>query len=180
MRSPLSLRTSPLNTCFKGGGSCPAAQSVTKEKNVCRICRRSVSGKAATTYPSGPLGQVLWAVRAYVMQTAPVGLLRMSELRNCHIRGNFVTEAAQLLGAGETESAALLSPKRCKRKERLQNMQTFRVWKGGNNLSFRAVRPSTLGERELNFCVRDGNRWILSSIVTAMVYYTLTGVISCE
>ena len=37
------------------------------------------------------------------------------------------------------------SPKRCKRKERLQNMQTLRVWKGGNNLSFRAVRPSTLG-----------------------------------
>ena len=51
----------------------------------------------------------------------------------------------------------------------------LRVLKGGNNLSFRAVKPSTLGERELNFCVRDGNRWILSSIVTAMVYETLTG-----
>ena len=52
----------------------------------------------------------------------------------------------------------------------------LRVLKGGNNLSFRAVKPSTLGERELNFCVRDGNRWNLSSIVTAMVYETLPGI----
>ena len=42
--------------------------------------------------------------------------------------------------------------------------------KGGNYLSSRVVRPSTLGVRELNFCVRNGNRWILSAIVTAMVY----------
>ena len=42
--------------------------------------------------------------------------------------------------------------------------------KSGNYLSSRAVRPSTLGVRELNFCVRDGNRWILSAIVTGMVY----------
>ena len=40
----------------------------------------------------------------------------------------------------------------------------------GGYLSSRAVRPSTLGVRELNFCVRDGNRWILSAIVTGMVY----------
>ena len=32
-------------------------------------------------------------------------------------------------------------------------------------------RPqSTLGADELNFCVRDGNRWSLIAIVTAMVY----------
>ena len=42
--------------------------------------------------------------------------------------------------------------------------------KGGNYLSSRVVRPSTLGVRELNFCVRNGNRWDLSAIVTAMVY----------
>ena len=33
--------------------------------------------------------------------------------------------------------------------------------------------PSTFGVRELNFCVRDGNRWILSAIVTTMVYKAL-------
>ena len=38
--------------------------------------------------------------------------------------------------------------------------------------------PSTLGVRELNFCVRDGNRWILSAIVTTMVYKVLSHVIS--
>ena len=43
-------------------------------------------------------------------------------------------------------------------------------FESGNYLSSRAVRPSTLGVRELNFCVRDGNRWILSAIVTGMVY----------
>ena len=42
--------------------------------------------------------------------------------------------------------------------------------RSGNYLSSRAVGPSTLGVRELNFCVRDGNRWILSAIVTGMVY----------
>ena len=50
--------------------------------------------------------------------------------------------------------------------------------KSGNYLSSRAVRPSTLGVRELNFCVRDGNRWILSAIVTGMVYKALSRVIS--
>ena len=34
--------------------------------------------------------------------TAPVGLRRMRELRNCHFSGNFVTEAAHCLGAAET------------------------------------------------------------------------------
>ena len=41
-------------------------------------------------------------VSADVMPTAPVGLRRMRELRNCHIKGNFVTEAAHRLGAAET------------------------------------------------------------------------------
>ena len=47
--------------------------------------------------------------------------------------------------------------------------------KGGNYLSSRVAKPSTFGVRELNFCVRDGNRWILSAIVTTMVYK-----VSCE
>ena len=32
-------------------------------------------------------------------------------------------------------------------------------------------RPSTFSAIELNFCVRNGNRWILNAIVTAMVYF---------
>ena len=44
--------------------------------------------------------------------------------------------------------------------------------RSGNYLSSRVVGPSTFGVRELNFCVRDGNRWILSAIVTGMVYKT--------
>ena len=31
------------------------------------------------------------------------------------------------------------------------------------------VQPSTLGVIELNFCVRNENRWNLNAIVTAMV-----------
>ena len=31
------------------------------------------------------------------------------------------------------------------------------------------VQPSTFSAIELNFCVRDGNRWILNAIATAMV-----------
>ena len=37
--------------------------------------------------------------------TAPVGLRRMRELRNCHIKGNFVTETALPIGAVETKRA---------------------------------------------------------------------------
>ncbi len=37
---------------------------------------------------------------------------------------------------------------------------------------------STIGVRELNFCVRYGNRWDLSAIITAIVYYRLSPVIS--
>ena len=43
-------------------------------------------------------------VSAYVMPTAPVGLRRMRELRNCHIKGNFVTETALFIGAVETNT----------------------------------------------------------------------------
>ena len=32
---------------------------------------------------------------------------------------------------------------------------------------------STFGAGELNFCVRNGNRWDLSAIITTMVYITL-------
>ena len=122
----------------------------------------------ATTYPPGSLDQVLWAVRAYVMQTAPAGLLRTPELRNCHIRGNFETAGGVPLAP--PRQRAQLSYAQSKRKVRTSLRNPHRVLKGGNYLSSRVVRPSTLGVRELNFCVRYGNRWILSAIVTTMVY----------
>ena len=63
-----------------------------------------------------------------------------------------------------------------KEKEHLGGV-LFLCLKSGSYLSSRAVRPSTFGVRELNFCVRDGNRWILSAIATGMVYITPFGVI---
>ena len=57
---------------------------------------------------------------AYVMQTAPAGLRRMRELRNCHIKGNFVTETALSIGAVETNtlSGALRRAVGCLSKSR--------------------------------------------------------------
>ena len=47
------------------------------------------------------------------------------------------------------------------------------VWlKSGGYLSSRQYLASTFGVKELNFCVRNGNRWILFAIVTAMVIYS--------
>ena len=43
------------------------------------------------------------------MQTAPAGLRRMRELRNCHIKGNFVTETALSIGAVETNTLSGVS-----------------------------------------------------------------------
>ena len=43
--------------------------------------------------------------------------------------------------------------------------------KSGNYLSSRQFSASTFGVKELNFCVRNGNRWILFAIITAMVIY---------
>ena len=56
------------------------------------------------------------------------------------------------------------------------NKKTERVYafgfplKSGNYLSSQGLAPSTFGVKELNFCVRNGNRWILFAIITAMVY----------
>ena len=47
--------------------------------------------------------------------------------------------------------------------------------KSGNYLSSRQLSASTFGVKELNFCVRYGNRWILFAIITAMVIYQPLG-----
>ena len=44
--------------------------------------------------------------------------------------------------------------------------------KSGGYLSSQRLTVSTFGVKELNFCVRNGNRWILFAIVTAMVIYS--------
>ena len=49
--------------------------------------------------------------------------------------------------------------------------QAFRL-KSGDYLSSRRLTASTFGVKELNFCVRNGNRWILFAIITAMVIYS--------
>ena len=43
------------------------------------------------------------------------------------------------------------------------------LFESGNDLSSQHLSASTFGVRKLNFCVRYGNRWILSAIITAMV-----------
>ena len=45
------------------------------------------------------------------------------------------------------------------------------VLKSGDYLSSQRLAVSTFGVKELNFCVRNGNRWILFAIITAMVIY---------
>ena len=44
----------------------------------------------------------------------------------------------------------------------------------GDYLSSRRLTASTFGVRKLNFCVRNGNRWILSAIITAMAICLVT------
>ena len=44
--------------------------------------------------------------------------------------------------------------------------------KSGNYLSSRQFSASTFGVKELNFCVRNGNRWDLFAIITAMAIFT--------
>ncbi len=41
--------------------------------------------------------------------------------------------------------------------------------KSGDYLSSRRLTVSTFGVKELNFCVRNGYRWILFAIITAIV-----------
>ena len=65
-------------------------------------------------------------VSAYVMPTAPVGLRRMRELRNCHIKGNFVTETALPIGAVETNTRSAAGvPAGCLSKSRHCNTAVF-------------------------------------------------------
>ena len=45
--------------------------------------------------------------------------------------------------------------------------------KSGDYLSSQRLTVSTFGVKELNFCVRNGNRWILFAIITAMVIYSV-------
>ena len=47
----------------------------------------------------------------------------------------------------------------------------FLLFESGNYLSSQRLTVSTFGVKELNFCVRNGYRWILFAIITAMVIY---------
>ena len=46
--------------------------------------------------------------------------------------------------------------------------------KSGGYLSSQRLTVSTFGVKELNFCVRNGNRWILFAIITAIVIYLVS------
>ena len=67
-------------------------------------------------------------------------------------------------------------PKRL--SQRIYKNKTTRFRVVLNEMRQRPMLPvggptSTFGAGKLNFCVRNGNRWILSAMVTAMVYITL-------
>ena len=49
--------------------------------------------------------------------------------------------------------------------------QSLPWMKSGDYLSSQRFSVSTFGVKELNFCVRNGNRWILFAIITAIVIY---------
>ena len=61
-------------------------------------------------------------------------------------------------------------PSKQRKKDLFVRTSPFRL-KSGNYLSSRQFSASTFGVKELNFCVRNGNRWILFAIITAMVIY---------
>ena len=76
-----------------------------------------------------------------------------------------MTAAARAPWRARHESAALLYKEKstCNKASALSER-----WQLPN---FPCVkRHSIIGVRELNYCVRDGNRWILSAIITTMVY----------
>ena len=52
-------------------------------------------------------------------------------------------------------------------------LDTRSCLKSGDYLSSQRLTVSTFGVKELNFCVRNGNRWILFAIITAMVIYSV-------
>ena len=61
--------------------------------------------------------------------------------------------------------------KQTQRKNLVRKNKVFFL-KSGGYLSSQRLTVSTFGVKELNFCVRNGNRWILFAIVTAMVIYS--------
>ena len=109
--------------------------------------------KAAMLYCcdlSPPRGErVRYAVRREAAHersrsTAPVGLRRMRELRNCHIKGNFVTETALFIGAVETNT-------------RLGDSRIRGLSLKLTTLSYRSTRKKDFAERF--FAKRSGERF---------------------
>ena len=64
----------------------------------------------------------------------------------------------------------MLYPTLHKKKTLFVRTKSFKM-KSGNYLSSQRLTVSTFGVKELNFCVRNGNRWILFAIITAIVIY---------
>ena len=60
-----------------------------------------------------------------------------------------------------------------KEKRPTRKSKSFNL-KSGNYLSSQRLTVSTFGVKELNFCVRNGYRWILFAIITAIVIYLMT------
>ena len=92
----------------------------------------------------------------------------------------FLVEARHARHRSECFVAAISVPQtemhtKTQRKKLAQLRTSFRL-KSGDYLSSRRLTASTFGVKELNFCVRNGNRWILFAIITAMVIYSASAV----
>ena len=156
-----------------------------------RVVRPSTLGGEGVRYADSPCGASAYA---RTKKLPYQGQFVSGTRRKSCLQKNF-DEMTHERSARSTAGGVLLAPPRQRGKQRIAIPQPsrplrdtlpysgrakketdlvseirLRVLKGGNYLSSRVVKPSTLGVRELNFCVRYGNRWILSAIVTTMVY----------
>ena len=68
----------------------------------------------------------------------------------------------------KSNNSSVSIPKR--KKTLFVRTKSFKM-KSGNYLSSQRLTVSTFGVKELNFCVRNGNRWILFAIITAIAIY---------
>ena len=79
--------------------------------------------------------------------------------------------ASQFFRRGDSRIARNIIENNATNKKKTERVYAFGFpLKSGNYLSSQGLAPSTFGVKELNFCVRNGNRWILFAIITAMVY----------
>ena len=107
--------------------------------------------------PPNPQNVNIYTKKAlFIINKAPAPMQSFHNTKNLFVRTK----------ATHTNSIS----KQTQRKNLVRKNKAFFL-KSGGYLSSQRLTVSTFGVKELNFCVRNGNRWILFAIVTAMVIY---------